>query len=628
MKTRFLIWLIFLVGFLILFCGRLYAENIDPDNDGSQYAYGANVGWLNLEPNQGPGVTVSTTRLTGYVWVANIGWVSLSCSNTGSCGTVNYGVVNDGAGNLSGYAWSANAGWISFSCENTGTCGSVDYGVTIDGSGVFDGWAYGQNIGWIHFQSASPVPYKVKARVIGLLLLTPNGGQQLFDGSVYQITWQTTGVISNVVVEYSTDNGQHWTLVNPANSGNADLYNWIVPATPSTQCLVRISDLSEPDVLDTSNSVFSIMPPRITILTPNGGEQVPIDAYYQVTWQTQGTVANVDIWYSTNNGVDWVLVVPGNTGNTGNYNWFVPHVTSNQGLVYAANAADANIHDTSNAVFSMTKEISGPSGGWGKNDYGQSNPPAGKYSAFSGGEDFSLGLRPDGSIVGWGDDSNGQCDVPSSNTGFIAIAAGGYHSLGLKQDGSIVAWGRNNIGQCNVPEPNTGFTAIAAGHSHSLGLKQDGSVVAWGRNDFGQCNVPSSNTGFIAIAAGGYHSLGLKQDGSIVAWGQNIFGQCTVPLPNTDFMAIAAGGYRSLGLKTDGSIVVWGSNQYGEGVAPTGNHFTAISAGNFHNLAIYECSAVLTGDLNGDCRVDFKDFAIFASQWLQCGDPFDQNCVP
>jgi hypothetical protein len=537
------------MGFLILFCGYSNAENIDPDNDGSQYAYGANVGWLNFEPNQGPGVTVSTTRLTGYVWVANIGWVSLSCSNTNSCGTVNYGVVNDGAGNLSGYGWSTNAGWISFSCENTASCASVDYGVTIDGDGVFDGWAYGQNIGWIHFQSASPVAYRVKARVIGLLLLTPNGGQGLYDGSVYQITWQTTGVISNVVVEYSTDNGQHWTLVNPANSGNAGLYNWLIPAGPSAQCLVRISDLTEPDVLDTSDSVFSIMPPQITILTPNGGERIPIDAYYQVTWQTQGTVDNVDIWYSTNNGTDWVLVVPGNSGNTGSYNWFVPHVTSNQGLVYAGNAADPCIYDMSNE-FSMTKEVSGPLGGWGNNDYNQSSPPAGNYTAFSAGGDFSLGLRPDGSIVAWGNNDSGQCAVPSPNTGFTAIAAGGSHSLGLKQDGSIVAWGDNYYGQCTVPEPNTGFTAIAAG---------------------------------------GYHSLGLKQDGSIVAWGQN---------------------------------------SYGEGVAPAGNHFTAISAGTGFNLAIYECPAAITSDLTGDCRVTFEDFALFADQWLQCGDPFDPNCAP
>ena len=31
--------------------GAVYAaENIDPDNDGSQYAYGENVGWVNFEP--------------------------------------------------------------------------------------------------------------------------------------------------------------------------------------------------------------------------------------------------------------------------------------------------------------------------------------------------------------------------------------------------------------------------------------------------------------------------------------------------------------------------------------------------------------------------------------------------
>ena len=28
-----------------------YAENIDPNEDGSQYAYGENIGWLNFEPN-------------------------------------------------------------------------------------------------------------------------------------------------------------------------------------------------------------------------------------------------------------------------------------------------------------------------------------------------------------------------------------------------------------------------------------------------------------------------------------------------------------------------------------------------------------------------------------------------
>ena len=73
---------------------------------------------------------------------------------------------------------------------------------------------------------------------------------------------------------------------------------------------------------------------------------------------------------------------------------------------------------------------------------------------------------------------------------FVAIAAGEAHSLGLKSDGSIVAWGDNDDGQCDVPSPNKGFVAIAAGDYHSLGLKSDGSIVAWGYNRYGQCNVP------------------------------------------------------------------------------------------------------------------------------------------
>ncbi len=160
--------LIFAVTLGLLFCVNLHAENIDPDDDASQYAYGENVGWLNFEPAMGDGVQVASDKLTGYVWAENIGWISLSCENTSSCGTVSYGVTNDGSGNLGGFAWSENVGWISFSCDNTSSCGTVDYGVTIDANGNFDGWAYGENIGWIHLASAAPVSYGVTACVVTL----------------------------------------------------------------------------------------------------------------------------------------------------------------------------------------------------------------------------------------------------------------------------------------------------------------------------------------------------------------------------------------------------------------------------------------------------------------------------
>ncbi|MCP5004691.1 MAG: hypothetical protein GY941_12250, partial [Planctomycetes bacterium] len=154
------------LGAIFLVSIMVHAENIDPNNDDSQYAYGENAGWLNAEPlgDSGPGIEVEDSRLTGYMWGENIGWVSLSCENRSSCSTVDYGVTNDGNGNLSGYAWSENAGWISFSCDNTGNCATVDYGVTIDPiTGEFSGKAWGENIGWISFNSTGAVAFGITA---------------------------------------------------------------------------------------------------------------------------------------------------------------------------------------------------------------------------------------------------------------------------------------------------------------------------------------------------------------------------------------------------------------------------------------------------------------------------------
>jgi hypothetical protein len=43
-------------------------------------------------------------------------------------------------------------------------------------------------------------------------------------------------------------------------------------------------------------------------------------------------------------------------------------------------------------------------------------------------------------------------------------------------------------------------------------------------------------------------------------------------------------------------------------------------------FTIFECRRELRGDLNGDCYVDFLDFAILAGDWLNCGNPLDPLC--
>jgi hypothetical protein len=154
-----------LVGLLALLSGPALAENVDPAEDGSQYAWAENTGWINAEPlgDGGPGMQVGDFALTGWLWGENIGWISLSCENRGSCGSVDYRVTNNGDGVLGGFAWSENAGWISFSCANTASCSTASYGVVIDPfNGEFSGRAWGENLGWVSFASTGPHPYRVK----------------------------------------------------------------------------------------------------------------------------------------------------------------------------------------------------------------------------------------------------------------------------------------------------------------------------------------------------------------------------------------------------------------------------------------------------------------------------------
>jgi hypothetical protein len=148
------------------------ADNTDQTNSGAKYAWGENVGWITARPTGeaygpgGSGMQVSDTDVTGYLWGENVGWINLSCLNDATCGGAagNWGVKNDGAGNLSGYAWAENAGWISFSCSNTSSCGANTYGVTISNydivpslaqTGKLTGYAWGENIGWISFNCSN-----------------------------------------------------------------------------------------------------------------------------------------------------------------------------------------------------------------------------------------------------------------------------------------------------------------------------------------------------------------------------------------------------------------------------------------------------------------------------------------
>lgn len=221
---------------------------------------------------------------------------------------------------------------------------------------------------------------------------------------------------------------------------------------------------------------------------------------------------------------------------------------------------------------------------WGNNLDGQCNVPRSVINPVTvvSGAYHCLALQPDGSVVAWGRNWSHQTNVPAGVTNVVMLAGGSDHCLALRNDGSVIAWGNNGGGQTNVPAAASNVVAVAAGWAHSLALRADGTVIAWGDNSYEQTNVPANLTDVIAIAAGYYHSLALRSDHSVVVWGS----QYLVPSLPTNVVAIAAGCEHSLVLTGDGRVIAWGDNTYGQCSVPASvTNAIAIKAGYGHSLA-------------------------------------------
>jgi beta-lactamase superfamily II metal-dependent hydrolase len=93
--------------------------------------------------------------------------------------------------------------------------------------------------------------------VTSLTLTSPNGGESWSGGNSRAITWTSTNV-SNVKLEYSTNNGSSWTVIASSVAASTGSYTWAVPNTATTQARVRISDAQNGTPTDASDGVFTI----------------------------------------------------------------------------------------------------------------------------------------------------------------------------------------------------------------------------------------------------------------------------------------------------------------------------------------------------------------------------------
>ncbi|MBE0572336.1 MAG: T9SS type A sorting domain-containing protein [Ignavibacteriaceae bacterium] len=184
-------------------------------------------------------------------------------------------------------------------------------------------------------------------------LLYPNGGEYWINGTTEAIAWSGEN-LDDVKIELSIDNGASWSAIVDSTPSTG-LYVWTVncPAY-SSECIVRISDLSFPDYYDESDSVFTIdiAQQNIAVLIPNGGENWIIGTNEPIAW-TSENVSDVKIELSIDNGISWNTIVD-STASNGLYIWTVNcSAYSSECLVRISDLSFPDYYDESDSVFTI-----------------------------------------------------------------------------------------------------------------------------------------------------------------------------------------------------------------------------------------------------------------------------------
>ena len=183
---------------------------------------------------------------------------------------------------------------------------------------------------------------------------SPNGGESISPNSIVLINW-TYRHVDDIKIEYSINNGSTWNnIISSIPSGQLS-YNWTVPNSPSTQCLVRISSLVG-NISDVSNNVFTITSAFVNLTYPNGGESFASGTGQYIEW-TSNSVATVKLEYSEDNGNSWTEI--GTAPAANNYsNWIPPTTIGSQYLIRVSDNDVSSVNDVSDQDFSILASIS------------------------------------------------------------------------------------------------------------------------------------------------------------------------------------------------------------------------------------------------------------------------------
>jgi photosystem II stability/assembly factor-like uncharacterized protein len=197
-----------------------------------------------------------------------------------------------------------------------------------------------------------------------LAIAFPNGGEEMIIGDTENLRWYSYGIDSNISIELNRDYPIGDWEVLFASTENDWAEEWVATGPMTANARIRVTSLDNPEYSAESEESFSLIQPSIRVLTPNGGEVLPLGLPFEFTWDSIAIEGNTSVEINRDypDGA-WETIVP-SFPDPGGIVWIANGNESNNARIRVTAVDLEGINDISDDDFSIllipTLQITSP----------------------------------------------------------------------------------------------------------------------------------------------------------------------------------------------------------------------------------------------------------------------------